>query len=80
MSDNQVRNQNSWDEKYSALLQKLDDYQEEKDNPRKQVVEFEMDELLVALLPSRIISDGGMGIGLSVLTLSLLGFDSDSSP
>lgn len=47
MTDNQVRNQNSWDEKYSALLQKLDDYQEEKDNPRKQVVDIEMDELLV---------------------------------
>jgi hypothetical protein len=30
------------------LLQKLDDYQEEKDNPRKQVVDMEMDELLVA--------------------------------
>lgn len=47
LTDNQVRNQNSWDEKYSALLQKLDDYQEEKDNPRKQVVDIEMDELLV---------------------------------
>jgi hypothetical protein len=47
LTDNQVRNQNSWDEKYSALLQKLDDYQEEKDNPRKQVVDMEMDELLV---------------------------------
>lgn len=50
MTDNQVRNQNSWDEKYSALLQKLDDYQEEKDNPRKQVVDMEMDELLVGPL------------------------------
>lgn len=49
MTDNQVRNQNSWDEKYAALLQKLDDYQEEKDNPRKQVVDIEMDELLVPL-------------------------------
>ncbi|KAH8908942.1 hypothetical protein BR93DRAFT_926059 [Coniochaeta sp. PMI_546] len=45
LTDNQVRNQNSWDEKYAALLQKLDDYQEEKDNPRKQVVDIEMDEL-----------------------------------
>jgi hypothetical protein len=50
LTDNQVRNQNSWDEKYSALLQTLDDYQEEKDNPRKQVVDFEMDELFVAPL------------------------------
>lgn len=50
MTDNQVRNQNSWDEKYAALLQKLDDYQEEKDNPRKQVVDIEMDELLVTPL------------------------------
>jgi hypothetical protein len=27
----------------------MDDYQEEKDNPRKQVVDMEMDELLVTL-------------------------------
>jgi len=26
----------------------MDDYQEEKDNPRKQVVDMEMDELFVA--------------------------------
>lgn len=57
LTDNQVRNQNSWDEKYSALLQKLDDYQEEKDNPRKQVVDFEMDELFVPLLPRHMSHD-----------------------
>ncbi|MDA4133116.1 MAG: hypothetical protein OK454_08345 [Thaumarchaeota archaeon] len=48
LQDNQVRNQNSWDEKYSTLLQKLDDYQEEKDNPRKLVVNMEAEELWVA--------------------------------
>jgi len=45
MKDNQVRNQNSWDEKYATLLQKLDDCQEEKDNPRKLVVSVEVEEL-----------------------------------
>ena len=45
LKDNQVRNQNSWDEKYATLLQKLDDCQDEKDNPRKQVVDMEVDEL-----------------------------------
>jgi len=44
LSDTQVRSQNSWDERYSALLKKMDDYQDEKDNPRKQVVDMEMDE------------------------------------
>ncbi|KAK3940713.1 alpha-taxilin [Diplogelasinospora grovesii] len=44
LSDTQVRSQNSWDERYSALLRRMDDYQEEKDNPRKQVVDMEMDE------------------------------------
>jgi len=42
-----MRNQNSWDEKYAALLQKLDDYQEEKDNPRKQVVDMDLADLCV---------------------------------
>ncbi|KAK3378344.1 myosin-like coiled-coil protein-domain-containing protein [Podospora didyma] len=44
LSDTQVRSQNSWDERYSGLLRRMDDYQEEKDNPRKQVVDMEMDE------------------------------------
>ncbi|KAK3952777.1 myosin-like coiled-coil protein-domain-containing protein [Pseudoneurospora amorphoporcata] len=44
LSDTQVRSQNSWDERYSALLRRMDDYQEEKENPRKQVVDMEMDE------------------------------------
>jgi hypothetical protein len=30
-------------------MRRMDDYQEEKDNPRKQVVDMEMDELLVTL-------------------------------
>jgi len=45
LSDTQVRSQNSWDDRYSGLLRRMDDYQEEKDNPRKQVVDMEMDEL-----------------------------------
>ncbi|KAK0652923.1 myosin-like coiled-coil protein-domain-containing protein [Cercophora newfieldiana] len=44
LSDTQVRSQNSWDERYSGLLRRMDDYQEEKDNPRKQVVDMEMDD------------------------------------
>lgn len=54
MSDTQVRNQNAWDEKYSTLLQKLDDYQEEKDNPRKQVVDMEVDEVYVGTTPYKV--------------------------
>ncbi|KAK3373958.1 myosin-like coiled-coil protein-domain-containing protein [Lasiosphaeria ovina] len=48
LSDTQVRSQNSWDERYSGIMRHMDDFQEEKDNPRKQVVDMEMDELLVA--------------------------------
>lgn len=44
-SDDRVRNQNSWDEKFSTLLQKLDDYQSDKDNPQKQLVDMEIEEL-----------------------------------
>ncbi|KAK4219511.1 alpha-taxilin [Rhypophila decipiens] len=44
LSDTQVRSQNSWDERYSTLLRRMDDYQEEKDSPRKQIVAMEMDE------------------------------------
>lgn len=42
-----MSNLNSWDQKYSTLLQKLDDLQEEKDHPKKQVVDVELDELCV---------------------------------
>ncbi|KAF7558061.1 hypothetical protein G7046_g5891 [Stylonectria norvegica] len=35
----------AWDEKYATLLSKLEGYQEEKDTPRKQVVDMEVDEL-----------------------------------
>ncbi|KAJ2979607.1 hypothetical protein NQ176_g3147 [Zarea fungicola] len=41
----QKRNTLSWDEKYATLLSKLEGYQEDKDTPRKQVVDMEMDEL-----------------------------------
>ncbi|KHN95622.1 Taxilin [Metarhizium album ARSEF 1941] len=41
----QKRNNISWDEKYATLLSKLEGYQEEKDTPRKQVVDMEVDEL-----------------------------------
>ncbi|KAK0728016.1 myosin-like coiled-coil protein-domain-containing protein [Lasiosphaeria miniovina] len=44
LSDTQVRSQNSWDERYSGIMRHMDDFQEEKDNPRKQVVDMEMDE------------------------------------
>ncbi|KAK1835930.1 myosin-like coiled-coil protein-domain-containing protein [Podospora conica] len=45
LSDTQARSQLAWDERYAGLMRRLDDYQEEKDNPRKQVVDMEMDEL-----------------------------------
>ncbi|KAH6845400.1 myosin-like coiled-coil protein-domain-containing protein [Chaetomium sp. MPI-CAGE-AT-0009] len=45
LSDTQVRSQNTWDERYSGILRRMDDYQEEKDNPRKQVVDMETEEL-----------------------------------
>lgn len=45
--DTQRRNETSWDEKYTQLLQTLEDYQEEKDNPRKQVVDMDLEELWV---------------------------------
>ncbi|CAK7224005.1 hypothetical protein SCUCBS95973_005372 [Sporothrix curviconia] len=38
-------NLNTWDEKYATLLQKLDDLQEEKDHPKKQVVDVRLEEL-----------------------------------
>lgn len=41
----QKRNNLAWDEKYATLLSKLEGYQEEKDTPRKQVVDMEVDEL-----------------------------------
>ncbi|EAQ90657.1 hypothetical protein CHGG_02592 [Chaetomium globosum CBS 148.51] len=52
LSDTQVRSQNTWDERYSGILRRMDDYQEEKDNPRKQVVDMEMEELYVGPLCS----------------------------
>jgi chromosome segregation ATPase len=45
LTDRDIHNKAAWDEKYTALLQRLEDYQEEKDNPRKQVVDYEVDEL-----------------------------------
>lgn len=41
----QKRNNTAWDEKYAILLAKLEGYQEAKDTPRKQVVDYEIDEL-----------------------------------
>ncbi|KAM3500279.1 hypothetical protein MY10362_006544 [Beauveria mimosiformis] len=41
----QKRNALSWDEKYAALLSKLECFQEDKDTPRKQIVDMEMEEL-----------------------------------
>ncbi|CAK7211012.1 hypothetical protein SBRCBS47491_000973 [Sporothrix bragantina] len=42
---NEVSNLNTWDQKYATLLQKLDDLQEEKDHPKKQVVDVRLEEL-----------------------------------
>lgn len=47
MTDSQRRNETAWDEKYTTLLQTLEDYQEEKENPRKQVVDMDLEELYV---------------------------------
>ncbi|KAK2073676.1 hypothetical protein P8C59_007937 [Phyllachora maydis] len=41
LSDTLSRKELHWDEKYSTLLQKLEDYQDEKDNPQKQVVDLD---------------------------------------
>lgn len=49
MSDTQKRNETAWDERYASLLQTLEEYQEDKENPRKQVVDVDLDELLVHL-------------------------------
>lgn len=54
LTDTQRRNETAWDEKYSALLQTLDDYQEEKDNPRKQVVDMDLEELFKSRFKSLI--------------------------
>ncbi|KAK4177476.1 myosin-like coiled-coil protein-domain-containing protein [Triangularia setosa] len=40
LTDTQIRSQQTWDERYSGLLRRMDDQQEEKDNPRKQVVDM----------------------------------------
>lgn len=41
----QKRNNSSWDEKYATVLSKLEGYQEDKDTPKKQVVDMSKDEL-----------------------------------
>ncbi len=43
--DQQTVTRDYWDQKYSAILQKLDDYQDGKDHLQKQVVDIELDEL-----------------------------------
>ncbi len=45
LQSTQKRNNTAWDEKFASLLSKLEGYQEEKDTPKKQVVDMEMDEL-----------------------------------
>lgn len=47
LSDTQIRSQQTWDERYSGLLRRMDDQQEEKDNPRKQVVDMNTEKLYV---------------------------------
>lgn len=41
----QKRKDASWDDKFSSLLSKLENYQEDKDTPKKQVVDMSMDNL-----------------------------------
>lgn len=43
----QKRTTMAWDEKYATLLGKLEGYQEEKDTPKKEIVDMEMEELYV---------------------------------
>jgi len=45
LQTSQKRNTTAWDEKYATLLSKLEGYQEEKDVPKKQVVDMSMEEL-----------------------------------
>lgn len=47
LQDNLKHNSTAYDEKYSALLGKLEGIQEEKDHPKKQVVDMNVDTLLV---------------------------------
>ncbi|KAJ2904315.1 uncharacterized protein MKZ38_008374 [Zalerion maritima] len=54
LSDEKSQNSAAWDEKYATLFQKMEDYQEEKDNPKKQVVDMEMDELFKTRMKSLI--------------------------
>jgi hypothetical protein len=49
LSDTLNRKEGQWDDRYSMLLAKLEGYQEEKDNPQKQVVDIETSELYVLL-------------------------------
>lgn len=41
----QKRNNTAWDEKYATVLSKLEGYQEDKDTPKKLVVDMTMEEL-----------------------------------
>lgn len=50
MTDTQHRNQTAWDDKFASLLSTLEDYQEEKDNPRKQVIDMDLEELYVCFI------------------------------
>jgi STE24 endopeptidase len=45
LQDAQRHNSIAWDEKYATMLTKLEGLQDEKDNPRKQMVDMEVDEL-----------------------------------
>lgn len=47
LQDNLKHNSSAYDEKHAALLAKLEGIQEEKDHPRKQVVDMSVDTLYV---------------------------------
>lgn len=49
LQDNLKHNGAAYDEKYAALLGKLEGIQEEKDHPRKQVVDIGVDTLSVTV-------------------------------
>lgn len=51
LQDNLKHNTAAYDEKYAALLGKLEGIQEEKDHPRKQVVDMNIETLYVAPSP-----------------------------
>lgn len=76
LQDNLKHNSAAYDEKYAALLGKLEGIQEEKDHPKKQVVDMTVDTLWVIPGPEPRL--GGPTTGGGWLT-KWTGFGTDSS-